>query len=229
MATARQRRKRGRPWRLALAAALGLPALAAAPAAAAGQAGAAGASTPGPSGVTATPVLSVRRVPGWVAQTVAVGQLRTALAGIVASPALRPAAAHSCLVVSQGSQVLYAYNPVEPLIPASNVKLLTATAVLDRLGPAGRLTTTVRAARPAAGVVDGDLYLVGGGDPLLRTPGYAAALGPDQTLYTSLAQLAAQVRRGRCAGDHGRRGGRREPLRLHADRGDLEPGLRGRG
>ena len=196
MATPRQRRKRGRACGLALAAALSWLALAATPAAAAAtadQAGSASASTPGPSGVTTTPVLSVRRVPGWVVQTVAVGRLRTALAGIVASPALRPAAAHSCLVVSQGGQLLYAYNPVEPLIPASNVKLLTATAVLDRLGPAARLTTSVEAARPVAGVVDGDLYLVGGGDPLLRTPGYAAALGPDQTLYTSLAQLAAQV------------------------------------
>jgi D-alanyl-D-alanine carboxypeptidase/D-alanyl-D-alanine-endopeptidase (penicillin-binding protein 4) len=196
MATPRQRRKRGRARGLALAAALSWLALAATPAAAAAtadQAGSASASTPGPSGVTTTPVLSVRRVPGWVVQTVAVGRLRTALAGIVASPALRPAAAHSCLVVSQGGQLLYAYNPVEPLIPASNVKLLTATAVLDRLGPAARLTTSVEAARPVAGVVDGDLYLVGGGDPLLRTPGYAAALGPDQTLYTSLAQLAAQV------------------------------------
>jgi D-alanyl-D-alanine carboxypeptidase/D-alanyl-D-alanine-endopeptidase (penicillin-binding protein 4) len=74
------------------------------------------------------------------------------------------------------------------------MKLLTATAVLDRLQAGHRFTTKVAGAPVAAGVVGGDLYLVGGGDPLLRTPGYAAALGPGQALYTSLAQLAAQVR-----------------------------------
>jgi D-alanyl-D-alanine carboxypeptidase/D-alanyl-D-alanine-endopeptidase (penicillin-binding protein 4) len=79
-------------------------------------------------------------------------------------------------------------------MPASNMKLLTATAVLDRLGATDRLTTRVAGAGPVGGVVHGDLYLVGGGDPLLRTPGYVATLGPDQGQYTSLAGLADQVR-----------------------------------
>jgi D-alanyl-D-alanine carboxypeptidase/D-alanyl-D-alanine-endopeptidase (penicillin-binding protein 4) len=161
--------------------------------------------------MTSTPLLSVRRLPGWVAQTVASGRLQTVLAGILASPALGPAAHTSCLVASQGGRVLYAFNASQPLIPASNVKLLTATAVLERLGSVQRLTTGVRAARPVGGVVTGNLYLVGGGDPLLRTSGYVASLGPDQTLYTSLSQLAAQVRaagvqevRGAVVGDESR-------------------------
>jgi D-alanyl-D-alanine carboxypeptidase/D-alanyl-D-alanine-endopeptidase (penicillin-binding protein 4) len=165
----------------------GLPALGAWP-------GLASAAAPEPvTGLTATPILSVRRVPGWVAETVAAANLTRSLGGILASPGLGPAARTSCLVVSQGGRVLYAANPTQGLIPASNLKLLTATAVLDRLGPAHRLTTTVAGARPVNGVVAGNLYLVGGGDPLLRTPSYVAALGPDQPLYTSLAQLAAQV------------------------------------
>jgi D-alanyl-D-alanine carboxypeptidase/D-alanyl-D-alanine-endopeptidase (penicillin-binding protein 4) len=146
------------------------------------------------TGLTATPILSVRRVPGWVAETVAAGGLSKSLAGILASPTLGAAARTSCLVVSQGGRVLYSANPTQGLIPASNMKLLTATAVLDRLGPSRRLTTTVAGARPVNGVVAGNLYLIGGGDPLLRTPNFAAALVPDQPLYTSLAQLAAQVR-----------------------------------
>ena len=84
----------------------------------------------------------------------------------------------SCLVVSQGGRTLYAERPGSPLIPASNMKLLTATAVLDRLGAAHRLTTDVVGARPRAGVVDGNLYLVGGGDPLLATRPSATGLGP---------------------------------------------------
>jgi D-alanyl-D-alanine carboxypeptidase/D-alanyl-D-alanine-endopeptidase (penicillin-binding protein 4) len=173
---------------LAVVAALGLPATTAT----ARAAGASEGVVPR-SGLTSTPLLSVRRVPGWVAETVAAARLKAAVAGIMASPALAPAAPTSCLVVSQGGRVLYAYHPAQPLIPASNVKLLTATAALDRLGSTHRFSTEVRAARPAGGVVQGNLYLVGGGDPLLRTSGYAAALGPDQTLYTSLGQLAAQV------------------------------------
>jgi D-alanyl-D-alanine carboxypeptidase/D-alanyl-D-alanine-endopeptidase (penicillin-binding protein 4) len=145
------------------------------------------------AGVTATPVLSVRRLPGWIESTVATSRLRRSLAALMASPALGPATPTSCLVVSQAGRLLYAANPSEALVPASNMKLLTATAVLDRLGATDRLTTRVTGGRPVGGVVHGDLYLVGGGDPLLRTPGYVATLGPDQAQYTSLAALAAQV------------------------------------
>jgi D-alanyl-D-alanine carboxypeptidase/D-alanyl-D-alanine-endopeptidase (penicillin-binding protein 4) len=144
--------------------------------------------------MTPTPILSARRVPGWVAETAAAAKLRGTLAGILKGPTLGPAARTSCLAVSQGGRALFAANPSQGLIPASNMKLLTATAVVDRLKAGHRLTTTVAGAQPSAGIVSGDLYLIGGGDPLLRTPSYAAALGPDQTLYTSLAQLATQVR-----------------------------------
>jgi serine-type D-Ala-D-Ala carboxypeptidase/endopeptidase (penicillin-binding protein 4) len=146
------------------------------------------------AGLTATPILSLRRVPGWVAETTAAQRLHQNLAKILAQPTLGPAAQTTCLVVSQGSEPLYAANPLEPLLPASNQKLLTATAVVDRLGAQARIVTKVAAARPVGGVVHGNLYLVGGGDPLLRTAAYAAALAPEQTLYTSLDALAQQVR-----------------------------------
>jgi D-alanyl-D-alanine carboxypeptidase/D-alanyl-D-alanine-endopeptidase (penicillin-binding protein 4) len=151
-------------------------------------------SPPGaPSGVTTTPVLSVRRIPGWVAQTLAGQRLATKLSALLTQPSLGGAARASCLVVNQGARTLYAERPELSLIPASNMKLLTATAVLDRLGAAHRLTTDVVGAHPRAGVVDGNLYLVGGGDPLLATRPSATGLGSGQTLYTSLDQLAAQV------------------------------------
>ncbi|HEY3810320.1 MAG TPA: D-alanyl-D-alanine carboxypeptidase [Acidimicrobiales bacterium] len=152
------------------------------------------APPPPPSGLTTTPILSVRRVPGWVAETVAAQRLAPSLSGLLAQPSLGGAARTSCLAVSQGGRSLYAANPAEALIPASNMKLLTATAVLDRLGTTHRIVTRVLAAHPAHGVVAGNLYLVGAGDPLLRTPAYEAALGPDETVYTSLPQLAQQVR-----------------------------------
>ena len=52
-------------------------------------------------------------------------------------------------------------------MPASVQKLYTSVAALRRLGPTARLSTSVLAetAPDAAGVVDGDLYLRGSGDP----------------------------------------------------------------
>jgi D-alanyl-D-alanine carboxypeptidase/D-alanyl-D-alanine-endopeptidase (penicillin-binding protein 4) len=62
---------------------------------------------------------------------------------------------------------LYALRAEVPRMPASVQKLYTSATTLRRLGAGGRLTTSVFAetAPDAAGVVDGDLYLRGGGDP----------------------------------------------------------------
>ena len=63
--------------------------------------------------------------------------------------------------------VLYKYNHRHTLRPASNMKLITAIAALDRLGAKHQLRTTLY----YTGVRDsstlrGDLYCVGGMDPL---------------------------------------------------------------
>jgi len=88
-----------------------------------------------------------------------------------------------------------------PLTPASNEKLLTAMGVLSLLPQADTLVTEVRAAGPQdGGALDGDLVLVGGGDPTLQ------ARGPH-----SLDDLAAAVKargidevRGALVGDESR-------------------------
>jgi D-alanyl-D-alanine carboxypeptidase/D-alanyl-D-alanine-endopeptidase (penicillin-binding protein 4) len=124
---------------------------------------------------------------------VAAAHVDAGLPGILAG--LGPAAPTSCLMVSQGARTVYASRSDLELIPASNLKVLTATAVIGKLGPEARIVTRVAAtARPANGVLRGNLYLVGAGDPFLRTPQYVTGQDPPAPLFTSLPALAASVR-----------------------------------
>jgi len=75
----------------------------------------------------------------------------------------------------------YAYNAQELLIPASTIKLLTAAAALDGLGPEYRFRTTIAhdGALSESGELRGNLFLKGYGDPTLTTEtlvGWADAL-----------------------------------------------------
>ena len=123
------------------------------------------------------------------------------------TPSARAAAA-SCAEVAQDGVVLYQDRPDLPVLPASNMKLLTATALLDGLGPNYTFTTTLLALRvPVNGVVEGDLYFVGGGDPLLREPHLRKALFRDASrgvIEHAHAREAIQ------ADDQGERDHRRE-------------------
>ena len=63
---------------------------------------------------------------------------------------------------------LYARNAASRRIPASVEKLFTTAAALQRSGPDARLLTRVaRTGTVSAGTLDGDLVLIGGGDPSL--------------------------------------------------------------
>ncbi len=65
--------------------------------------------------------------------------------------------------------VLYRKNPQVLFTPASTLKILTAEAALLFLGPDYRFTTRVLtdAKRVNGGILEGNLYLVHGGDPTL--------------------------------------------------------------
>jgi D-alanyl-D-alanine carboxypeptidase/D-alanyl-D-alanine-endopeptidase (penicillin-binding protein 4) len=76
------------------------------------------------------------------------------------------------------------HNADLALKPASNQKILTAVGALELLDHDQRFTTTVLATSPLDnGVIDGDLVLVGGGDPTLWDVG-----------EHSLLALAGQLR-----------------------------------
>ncbi|HUR19103.1 MAG TPA: D-alanyl-D-alanine carboxypeptidase/D-alanyl-D-alanine-endopeptidase [Acidimicrobiales bacterium] len=140
------------------------------------------------------PVLSARRVPALLVRVVADGRLRAGIDTALAGPALGPGS-QSCIVVRQGPRMVLSRRPDDRLIPASNLKILTALAALTRLGSEEKLATEVRVGRPfgAGGMVDGPLWLVGGGDPLLATADYAASLPNQPQLFTPLEKLADAV------------------------------------
>lgn len=143
-----------------------------------------------PELVASTPVLSARRAPELVARPVAARNLRAAV-----DPVLAQAPPDTCLQVREGANAVLAQREADPVIPASNLKLVTSAAALDLLDPAGRFTTRVATdGAPTDGkVVRGNLYLIGGGDPLLSTSAYLRQLPHGEQPSTDLAALADQV------------------------------------
>jgi D-alanyl-D-alanine carboxypeptidase/D-alanyl-D-alanine-endopeptidase (penicillin-binding protein 4) len=135
-----------------------------------------------------TPLLSFRRAPGLLARELSLDQFAAAVAEF--GTTLNDT---SCVAVSLDGTPIGATHADAPLIPASNEKLLVGATALDQLGPGYRFTTEVRAAAQD-GVVAGDLYLVGGGDPLLTSTTYPVEndLNP-VTNPTSLDTLADAV------------------------------------
>lgn len=137
-----------------------------------------------------TPVLSARRVGPVVADRIADAALRPTLDTLLAM-----ASPQTCLSVDAVDHTAYERNPDLAVAPASTQKLVTATVLLDQLGADTKLRTKVVAVNPpgADGTVDGDLWLVGGGDPLLDTKDYAAHFFDQPQLFTPLEALADAV------------------------------------
>ncbi|HTH07748.1 MAG TPA: D-alanyl-D-alanine carboxypeptidase/D-alanyl-D-alanine-endopeptidase [Ilumatobacteraceae bacterium] len=138
-----------------------------------------------------TPVLSVRRQPGALAldqrEDVLVASLATLFGAVDGA---------SCAAVSVDDRPVGSVNPALPVMPASTLKLVTTAVGLDVLGADHRFVTEVRGATPVDGVVEGDLYLVGGGDPVLSEawftqPTFGRKRPPIHT--TSAEQLADAI------------------------------------
>lgn len=92
------------------------------------------------------------------------------LEAALAVPALRGAQVAALVVRESDGQVLFAREPDRPMIPASNMKILTAMAALSTLGPVHRFETRIFAsARPGAGGRVSTLYVQGDGDPALNS------------------------------------------------------------
>lgn len=179
-----------------------------------------------PTARVATPLASVRRLPGLVAGADPAQELRARLAEVAAADVNDT----SCLAVSVAGVPVFGANETAALVPASNTKLVTAAVALDVLGADHTFRTDVLAsvAPDATGTVAGDLFLVGGGDPLLTTAAYREVLAADpvhvDTPFTTLESLADAVKAagvtavtGGVVGDDGRYDRQYYVSRLKAD------------
>ena len=78
---------------------------------------------------------------------------------------------------------LLALNPTQPMVPASNEKLLTTAAALHSLGPDFRYQTFLLTDGTLAGeILTGDLVLYGTGDPTLSHRFFPGETAPMDTL-----------------------------------------------
>lgn len=86
---------------------------------------------------------------------------------LLRGPMLRNGVTGLFVADAKTGEPLFAVNATDPLNPASNVKLISTATTLDLLGPEFRYPTRVLGQRPVAGVVKGDVYLLGSHDPTL--------------------------------------------------------------
>lgn len=97
----------------------------------------------------------------------------------------------SVLVVDEFGRDVLAHEADELLLPASTMKMVTAAAALATFGPQARFETRVETTAPidAGGRLDGQLLLVGSGDPALATAEYGRWIYPARP-RTPFEQLA---------------------------------------
>ncbi len=96
-------------------------------------------------------------------------------------------------VDAASGRTLYARNAQRKFVPASNQKILVTSTGLSMLGADYRYSTTVWATGPVDdGVLDGDLVLVGSGDPTLSARWWDSGEGALSALTDSL--LGAGIR-----------------------------------
>lgn len=89
--------------------------------------------------------------------------------------------------VLKSGKVPFSYNGTLPMIPASNLKLVTTAVALDVLGPDFRFETRLYGPSDIkAGVMQGDLVLKGGGDPTFFAPFVDSATSPFKSMASVL-------------------------------------------
>ena len=140
------------------------------------------------TGTAMLPLLRAERAPEalWrAAQRHNIGREMTAFSSDWPQP-------HCLAIWIDGEEVFS--SDAEPVIPASAQKLITAAALLAVADPEEPMVTKVLTdAEVADGVLDGTIWVVGGGDPLIMTQSYADSHRRQPQLRTPMEDLADQI------------------------------------
>ncbi len=144
------------------------------------------ARTLGAQGVSSAPPGGAARatVPSpWTA-------LRAGIDSLLDDPSFSNAHWGVLIVDPVRGDTLYSRNAGKLFMPASNEKLITGAVALARLGPSYRWTTLLAArGRVKAGTLEGDLLVIGSGDPSMSD----AMRGDVRASFDSLAEALKAV------------------------------------
>lgn len=111
---------------------------------------------------------------------------------LIDDPALVRAHVGLVVQIAETGEVLFERNGEKRFTPASNTKLVTSAVGLTVLGAGYRWTTTLVAGGPVQdGVLHGDLWIIGAGDPWLTREDVAA--WPDILLDAGIRRIEGEI------------------------------------
>ena len=124
--------------------------------------------------------------------------LRYVIDSLLAAPETRHARWGVLIVDPERGDTLYSRDAGKLLVPASNMKIVTSAVALDALGPDFRFATPVVARGDVrAGALDGDLLVIGRGDPTVSDHVAGDAMLPLRAMADSLWDRGIRRVRGR--------------------------------
>ena len=117
-------------------------------------------------------------------------EAQAAAESIASDPALSQAVISICARTGDG-RILVDIDADNMLIPASNMKLISTGAAIHRFGPEYRFETSIGYdGEITGGVLDGNIYIIGGGDPTLGSKDSIAT-----ALERTFSQWEAMIRK----------------------------------
>ena len=121
------------------------------------------------------------------------GQLNGTVNQLLTSRDLRSTRFSICVIDADTGEVLADINADDPMIPASNMKLLTTAAAMDVLGKDFVFRTELSVTEPATQGIKPDLMIQGDGDPALGDP--ALLKEADMTAEDLLSEWVQAVKK----------------------------------
>ncbi|RMG74178.1 MAG: D-alanyl-D-alanine carboxypeptidase/D-alanyl-D-alanine-endopeptidase, partial [Bacteroidetes bacterium] len=141
------------------------------------------------------------------AQSSSLPRLAAAVDALNRDPDMKGASWGITVLDARSGAEVFSFDPHRTLATASTMKIVSTSTALAVLGSAYRFPTVLGYTGSLNdGILQGDLYIRGSGDPSLGSDRFDPAYGPDQLLESWSARIqAAGIReiRGRIVGDDG--------------------------